>query len=144
MKKIKFAFLLSIIFMLITNLVSAQGPIGEPAPVQQFTVTRVDAGTSAGGIVTISMTKTLASWTISAGTQSFADGSSGTFTGQYSNHKFRATVNGVNSAYVPLPLSYSNAETVVFNFGTYSVAVAMYRTSATTWEFSASKGTPVE
>lgn len=139
MKKIKFAFLLSVIFMLITNMVNAQ-----PVPLPLFTVTRIDAGTSAGGIVTISMTKTLGSSTISAGTQSFADGSSGTFTGMYSNHKFRATVNGVNSAYVPLPLSYDNAESVTFNFGTYSIHVAMYRTSATTWEFSASQGVPVE
>lgn len=139
MKKIKFAFLLSIIFVLVTNLVNAQ-----TVPVPQFTVTRIDAGTSAGGIVAINMTKTLGGFTMNLGTQSFADGSSGTFTGMYSNHKFRATVNGVTSAYVPLPLSYDNAEAVTFNFGTYSVLVAMYRTSATTWEFSASRGVPVE
>ena len=142
MRKMKFAFLLSIVFVLISNLVNAQG--GDPVPVPPFTVTRVDAGTSAGGIVAIGMTKTLGSWTMNLGTQSFADGSSGTFAGMYSNHKFRATVNGVTSGYVPLPTGYTNAESIVFNFGTYSIIVAMYRTSATTWEFSASRSVPVE
>src|ERR1700748_2934812 len=140
MKKLKVSALLSIICLLF-------GFIGHAQLSSPLTFTRTDVGTSIGGTVTVNMQEASGLFTITRGTQSFTNGASGSFTGDnggLTGYSFNVVISGVGtSAYYALPLTYTDSQIIVFNLGSSSIAVTVYRTGDLTWGLSAIYGPPV-
>ena len=142
MKKLKVFALLSIICMLFGAIGHAQI---QPPP---LTVTRNDVGSSIGGTLTVNMREFTGGFQLSRGSRSLTNGASGTFTGDgitsLGVYSFNVVIPGVGtSAYYALPLTYTDSQIIVFNLGSSSIAVTVYRTGDLTWGLSAIYGPPV-
>ncbi len=148
MKKIKFGFLLSIICMLFSTL--SHGQISDTVivqPIPPIVVTRSDVNGTFSGAVTLTLRRPLGSLYMGLGTHSLTNGTTTNFSGPYSNSiSFRVSDGVSTSAYLPIPTDAvtQNPQDVVFNYGTYTIHIAIWRTGGNTFTLSAVRAVPID
>jgi hypothetical protein len=139
MKKFKFAVLLSIICVFIGGFAKAQNlPI---------VVTRTDIDGTAPGLITINIKKAT-QFETNMGTQSFSNGTTANFQSpslSYGNGMlFNVSYGGNTSAYYPMPTVINgNAQEIVFDYGTYSIYITLWRTGTYSYTVSTVKAVPI-